>query len=46
MRVGAEVAALNAREGHVDLFAIDAQGVVRSSWWEADPNWQPWFSLP
>ena len=45
MQPGATITALAPREGHVDLFATDASGTVWSTWWEAGPNWQPWFAL-
>jgi hypothetical protein len=46
LQPGTTIAALAPREGHIDLFAMDAGGTVWSTWWEADPNWQAWFALP
>jgi hypothetical protein len=47
MERGATVTALWApgHKGHLDLFAIDADGTVWSTWWEEGPQWQPWFPV-
>jgi hypothetical protein len=46
MQAGATVTPLwRSNDTHLDLFATDANGTVWSTWWEAQPNWQPWFPI-
>jgi hypothetical protein len=49
VRPGAPVTAVWRSNGtHLDLFATAASGnigMVWSTWWEATPGWQPWFTV-
>ncbi len=46
MQPGATVTALwRSNDTHLGLFSTGTDGTVWSTWWEATPNWQPWFSL-
>ena len=45
MAPGAPIAAIAPRDGHIDLFVVDAAGIVWSTWWEADSGWQLWFPI-
>jgi hypothetical protein len=40
-----KVVALSRNPDHVDLFVIGFDNAVWSTWWEAGPNWQPWFKI-
>ncbi len=46
MRPGTPVSALwRSNDTHLDLFATGTDGAVWSTWWEAKPGWQPWFTV-
>jgi hypothetical protein len=40
-----QVTALSRTADHVDLFVIDSKSAVRSTWWDAEHGWQPWFQI-
>jgi len=44
---GAPITALWApyHPTHLDIFATDTGGTTWTTWWEAGPSWQPWFSI-
>ena len=46
MQPGATVNALwRSNQTHLDLFATGTDGAVWSTWWEAAPGWQKWFTV-
>jgi len=47
MAPGATVTALWAAYGgnHLDIFATDSQGIVWTTWWNEQQNWQQWFQI-
>ncbi len=46
MQPGASVSAVwRSDDTHLDLFAVGKDANVWSSWWEATPGWQSWFSI-
>jgi len=44
---GGTVTALHVDEDHLDLYAADQHGVVRSIWWDSDDGYRPggWFAI-
>jgi hypothetical protein len=42
---GQPIAALWNGPGHLDLFSVDKQGRVVSTWWEGGESWQAWFAI-
>jgi len=40
-----QVSAAWSNPNHLDLFIVDHNGRIASTWWEASKNWQPWFSI-
>jgi hypothetical protein len=42
---GQPIAALWSGLAHLDLFAVDVDGRVVSTWWEGEVNWQTWFAI-
>jgi hypothetical protein len=42
-RPGATIEAAARFPTHLDLFAVDADGVIQSTWWDASSGWSTWF---
>ena len=42
----AQLTAVSRSSDHIDLFVVDNNGVVWSSWWHGDgQGWRPWFKI-
>ena len=44
-RPSQSVIALWSTKNHLDVFVVDRNGVVVSSWWEGGKGWQSWFAI-
>ena len=42
---GGQVTAISRNPNHLDLFTVGTDGVVYSTWWDANGGWAGWFQL-